>query len=157
MITESENKPYTVKLFVRADPELGCETRKQAVIEQLETLDAEGHIRTYEVNIWTKEIRTAGPLEDTPYYERVFGHFDAFQQWADDHEARLNAAFKIQSVDCEITGETYTVLSLPSLCLAVYEDGELCAVYPHSTDGQCRTISTCLDQLESVDHIEYAN
>jgi len=157
MISESENQRCTVKLFVRADPELGCETQKQAVLDQLEALDADGRIDDYEINIWTKAIRLSGPLEGTSYYQRVVDHFEAFREWADQEGVLLNAAFKIESVECEITGERYTVLSLPSICLAVYEDGELCAVYPHATDDTAQTASSCLQELESVGQLEYAD
>ncbi len=157
MISANETTNYTVKLFVRADPELGCERQKQAVVETVETLADEDRIDSYEVHPWSKEIRIRGPLEGTAYYQNVFDHIEAFQQWADERSVRLNTAFKMQSVDCEITDETYRVLSLPSICIAVYEDGELCAVYPHSTDEQCQTPSSCLRELEAYTQIEYAN
>ena len=67
MISESENTNYAVKLFVRADPELGCERQKQAVLEQLETLAAEDRIDSYEIHAWSKEIRIRGPLEGSSY------------------------------------------------------------------------------------------
>jgi len=157
MISESDNTNCTVKLFIRADPELGCERQKQAVLERLETLEAEGRIDSYEIQVWTKAIRIRGPLEGTAYYQTVFEHIEAFQQWADEQSVQLNSAFKIQSVDCEITDETYRVLSLPSICLAVYEDDELCAVYPHSTDEQCLTASRCLSELGEYNQVEYAD
>ncbi len=155
MNAQSETHRCTVKLFLRADPELGCERQKQAVIDQLETLAARGQIDDYEVNIWTKEIRLSGPLEGTRYYQTVIDHFTAFQEWADETGVMLNAAFKTQSVDCEITGETYRVLSLPCICLAVYEDGELCAVYPHASGEMSQTASSCLEQLASAARINY--
>ncbi len=157
MISESENTSYTVKLFVRADPELGCEQQKQAVVHRLETLETENRIDAYEINVWTKAIRLRGPLEQTAYYRTVFDHVEAFQQWADEASVRLNSTFNMESLDCEITDETYRVLSLPSICIAVYENGELCAVYPHSTAEGCRTASSCLTELEAYTHVEYAN
>lgn len=157
MISESDNTNYTVTLFVRADPELGCERQKQAAIEQLETLAAEGRIAGYDVHVWTKAIRLRGPLEGTAYYRRVIEHIETFQQWADHEPVRLSPAFKLQTVDCEITDETYRVLSLPSICIAVYEDGELCAVYPHSTDETQRTASSCLNELEAYTQVNYAD
>jgi len=157
MISDSEQPGRTVKLFLRADPELGCEAQKQAVLERLEELEAEGRIDTYEIHIWTKEIRISGPLEGTSYYQMVFDHFTAFQQWADRESVKLKSAFKIQSVDCKITNETYSVLSLPSICLAVYEDSDLCAVYPHTDDDASRTVTNCLDTLETENVITYAD
>lgn len=70
---------------------------------------------------------------------------------------RLNAAFKIQSVDCEIIGETYRALMLPSICIAVYEGGGLCTVYPYSEDNQCQTASHCLEELDAYTQVEYAD
>lgn len=157
MIKPSKKQNRTVKLFIRADPELGCERQKQAVLERLDELEARGQIETYDLHIWAKEIRVAGPLEGTPYYQRVFDHFTAFQQWANKESVQLNSAFNIQLLNCEITGETYRVLSLPSICLAVYEDGELCGVFPHVDGDTVRTVSSCLDSLESSSPLEYAD
>ncbi|MFD1642896.1 HTH domain-containing protein [Halohasta litorea] len=157
MINGSETQHRTVRLFVRADPELGCEKQKQAVLDRLEGLDADDRIDDYEVNVWTKAIRIAGPLEGTTYYQRVFDHFTAFQQWAVKESVALKSAFNVEEVNCEITDETYRVLSLPCLCLAVYEDDELRGVYPHTDDETTRTINHCLDRLEASSQIEYAD
>lgn len=157
MISDSENTNYTVRLFVRADPELGCERQKEAVVDRLETLETDGRISSYETYVWTKAIRLHGPLEGTAYYERVFDHVEAFEAWADEESVELNSGFKIEALDCEITDETYRVLSLPSICIAVYENGELCAVYPHSTPDGCRTASRCLTEIEAYTQIEYAD
>jgi hypothetical protein len=157
MINGSEAQHRTVRLFVRADPELGCEKQKQAVLDRLEGLDADDHIDRYKVDVWTKAIRIAGPLEGTNYYQRVFDHFTAFQQWAIEESVALKSAFNVEEVDCEITDETYRVLSLPCLCLAVYEDDELRGVYPHVDDDTTRTIRHCLDKLEASGQLEYAD
>lgn len=157
MIKESENQYRTVKLFVRANPELGCERQKRAVLERLDKLETQGQIATYKICIWAKEIRVSGPLEGTQYYQRVFDHFTAFQQWANEESVMLKSAFNIQLVDCEITDETYRVLSLPSICVAVYEDGELCGVFPHADGETVRTVSHCLDSLENSSPLEYAD
>jgi len=157
MINGSETQHRTVRLFVRADPELGCENQKQAVLDRLDGLDADDRIDRYEVNVWTKAIRIAGPLEGTTYYKRVFDHFTAFQQWAIGESVALKSAFNVEKVDCEITDETYRVLSLPCLCLAVYDDDELQGVYPHTDDKTTRTISHCLDKLEASGQLEYAD
>ena len=157
MITGTEQLQPTVKLFIRADPELGCETQKQAVLRRLSELDADGYIEDYEINVWTKEIRLAGPLKGTSYYQMVSEHVDAFRQWADEKGLRLNSAFKTQSLSCEITGETYTVLSLPCICLAVYDGDELRAVYPHAADETIQTVSDCLKKLETSSQLRYAD
>lgn len=156
MIDGDETRHRTVKLFVRADPELGCEEQKQVVVDRLDDLETTGRIDDYEVNVWTKAIRVAGPLEGTTYYRRVFGHFTEFQQWAVKESVALKSAFNVEVVDCEITDDSYRVLSLPSICLAVYEDGDLCGVYPHVDGDTTRTIRHCLETLEASKPIEYA-
>lgn len=157
MINGNETQHRTVRFFVRANPELGCEKRKQAVVDRLDELDADNRIDHYEVTVWTKAIRIAGPLEGTPYYRRVFDHFTEFQQWAIQESVALTSAFNVEAVDCEITDETYRVLSLPCLCLAVYEDDELRGVYPHADGDTTRTISHCLETLETSSQREYAD
>lgn len=157
MIDGDDKHHRTVKLFVRADPELGCEEQKQQVVDRLDELEADGRIDDYHLNVWTKAIRIAGPLEGTTYYRRVFGHFTEFQRWAVEESVALKSAFNVEEVDCEITDASYRVLSLPSICLAVYEDGELCGVYPHVDGDTTRTIRHCLDRLEASSQIEYAD
>lgn len=157
MITESQPRQHTVTLFLRAHPEMGCEQRKRAVLERLDALDAAGQIQDYDVHIWSKEISVSGPLEGTSYYQHVFEHVSAFQQWARSHSVELNVAFKLQSLECEITDETFQVLTLPSICLAVYENNDLAGVYPHVDGEQVRTINDGLETLEASAQLEYAD
>ncbi len=149
MISAHEQQQQTVRLFVRADPELGCEAQKQSVIERLAALEAEGHIGSYDVHVWASEICPSGPLTETAYYQRIFEHLSAFRTWAREKGVSLDFAFKRTTLTCEMTGETYSVLSLPSMCLAVYEGDELCGVYPHCREGTLSTISDRLAALES--------
>lgn len=149
MISQREQQQKHVKLFVRADTELGCETQKQSVLDRLDDLESDDQFDSYEVHVWASEIRPAGPLRSTPYYQTIFTHLSDFQEWAEEASVSLDFAFKRKTLSCEITGETYSVLSLPSMCLAVYEGPTLSGVYPHSTNDTLRTISGYLSQVES--------
>lgn len=141
---------YTVKLFVRAEPELGSEIARQAVVDTLEELRRSGRIEDVEVLVWGKEIRVDGPLRDTDYHRTVFEHVRAFEQWANERGARLDCGFSLHEVRSSITGETYDVLRLPSLCLAVYEDEELAGVYPCVSEGRPHTVHECVADLRQA-------
>lgn len=149
MSSQREQQQKHLKLFVRADTELGCEARKQSVIERLDELESDDHIDSYDIHVWASEIRPAGPLRSTPYYQTVFTHLSDFQKWAESASVSLDFAFKRKTLSCEITGETYSVLSLPSMCLAVYDGTAIGGVYPHCNDEMLHTISGYLSQVES--------
>ncbi len=145
----SAHEQQTIRLFVRADPELGCEAQKQSVIHRLAALEDEGQIGSYDVDVWAGEICPSGPLTETAYYQRIFDHISAFRTWASKAAVSLDFAFKRTTLTCEMTDETYSIVSLPSMCLAVYEGDDLCGVYPHCNNGELYTIADCLAELES--------
>ncbi|XVH31547.1 HTH domain-containing protein [Haloferacaceae archaeon DSL9] len=149
MINECERRPFSVKLFVRANPEPGIEAQKEAVVGRLSELDRSGSIETYDVRVWGSAIRRSGPLEGTDFYEDTFSHLEAFQRWADGNGVAMNFAFKERQIDCSITDEAYSVLSLPSMCLAVYAGDDLCGVYPHCEGSETRSIRGVLETLDA--------
>lgn len=49
------------------------------------------------------------------------------------------------------TGEMDDWLVFPALCLALYEDGSLAAVFPHADGDDYRSVSDGLDELARAD------
>jgi hypothetical protein len=49
------------------------------------------------------------------------------------------------------TGDRGERLVLPALCIAIYRDGRLQTVYPHSTPQGSRTVLDCLNAIETVE------
>lgn len=148
MIRDSERRQYSVKLFVRAEPTLGTETQKEAVMGRLSDLSRDGAIEPYEVHVWPRSIRRSGPLCETAYHRNVFSHLEELRRWADESGVSLNFAYEERTIDCSITGEIFSVVCLPTMCLAVYDDG-LRRVYPYCDEEGIHPIGEFLESIEA--------
>ena len=124
----SEPSELTAVCYVRAPLLL------EPVDQQVETLQAcedEGTVETVLLRSWPKEVART---EHSPYQE-VIDAFERFEQWADERGVSVTPAFRERTVTSSVTGKAKDVLVTPMLCLAVYQDDQLQAVFPH-TDGE---------------------
>ena len=144
----TSNEPQRrLKLFLRAEPEMGAEEIKQEAVDRLVELDREGHIDEFEIGIWGKALRTGGPLAGTAYQREILTHLREFREWAARHDVSLERAFEERDVTSAVTEESYRVVDLPTICLAVYEEGTLAGVYPCHDGDRARSV---LEYLESA-------
>lgn len=144
------NMGRTVELYLRAEPQFGAENQKQVVVDRVVELDREEKIDDHHVYIWGREIRPTGPLEGTDYHRTVLTSLRKFEEWLERNGAPVDRLFKRREVDSEVVDETYTVISLPMVCLAVYDHGELSGVYPHYDGERTHTVREGLDELEAA-------
>ncbi|ODR82920.1 hypothetical protein BG842_09405 [Haladaptatus sp. W1] len=140
-----------VKLFVRVNPSLGAEQQKQEVIDRLRTLEQKGKIGNVDVHVWRREIRIDGPLKETEYHKSVMNHVDEFERWLAENNTSMDDFFSHRDIDSSISNERYSVISLPFICLAVYQDDELRDFYPHRDSATPHTVHDGLDRLEIED------
>jgi len=149
-MSNTTNTGRRVGLYLCAEPQFGVENQKQAVIDRLNELEREGKIAGYETYIWGREIRPTGPLEGTDYHRSVLESLREFEEWLRANGTPVDRLFKRREVDSDIVDETYTVISLPMMCLAVYDDDELSGVYPYCDREGSYTVRDCLSELEAV-------
>jgi hypothetical protein len=140
-----------VKLFIRVNPSFRAEQQKQAVIDRLRSLERKGQVAGVDVHVWGREIRLAGPLEGSVYHKSVMDHVNEFEQWFAENSVSMDALFSNRKIDSSISNERYSVLSLPFMCLAVYQDDELRDFYPHHDSETTHTVLNGLDRLETED------
>ena len=135
-----------VKLFVRTAPEAGLESRKACVLEQVRSLSARDAIADYDVFPWGKEIRPDGPLREASYCEALLEHISELRDWIEEN-GDGDCGFDARGVTSRMTGESYDVISLPAICLSVYEGNDVVDVYPRRENG---TVDTVDDGLASL-------
>lgn len=111
------------------------------VINRLGSLRAADAIADFEVETWPDEL----VVEETD--TRVASVVDAFREWAATAGVTLEPAFDQRTVS-PLVGRSREVLTLPMMAIAVYEDADLTAVYPHAEDGETRTVVDYLDGLD---------
>lgn len=139
-----------VELYLSAEPQFGVEHQKQTVIDRLTELDRAGRIDDYDVHVWGREIRETGPLEGTDYHESILTSLREFEEWLDRRGAPVDRLFRRREVESEIVDESYSVISLPTMCLAVYDDDHLSGVYPYRDGEGIHTVRECLSELEET-------
>jgi len=117
-------------------------TRVAAVEQQLEAVAKRGNIESVEVRTWCSRE----PLQECS--DSLQNVYSEFALWAATTGRSLTPFFSIRR--CYTTGKTERCdwLVLPALCLALYEDDTLRAVYPHLEKSGYRTVEDGLAFLE---------
>lgn len=134
---------------------VGCFVRTSSLVapvdstlRTLEDLDDGGLIDDITVDAWPAEVRLGNP---GPYSD-VVDLFEQFEAWAARWNVSICPPFATETHHSAITGDTREVLHTPVQCLAVYVNGVLMEVFPHSTDpagdGNTYTVRAGLGLLE---------
>lgn len=141
-MTMSEEVPTEerrAELFLRGSVPAAARDPQSSLADRLERLAAADRLDAVETHTWPKRV----PVDEARLRER----YEAFTDWAAEADADLTPFFDTRECYSWSTGERYRALVLPLACLAVYEDGDLRAVYPHD-DGE--TVRTVEDGVEAL-------
>jgi hypothetical protein len=114
------------------------------VITRLDVLQQHGRVGEYDVTYVPKSVQRGSMTEAERLYE-------SFLEWADDAGLAVERPFEVQHYENPITGETVDKLVTPIVCIAVYDDDELEAVFP-CEDGDAHV--TVLEALDAMEHGE---
>ena len=137
----------SLELFVRSLAPEGTGDEQVAVVNQLDRLRESGQIADYSVTVWGNAVTHDSPLAGTDAGEAVLGRVAEFEQWAADEGVSLEQFIQRDVVHSTIRDTTQTVIRLPAMMIAEYEDGELQHVTPHERD-EVVTVQDRLDSLE---------
>lgn len=133
-----------VDLFIRGSVPFDARARQLVTLGRLQALQARGTIDEIVVDTWANRI-----MDTDAEAALALAALDGFERWATSHHARLTPGFGSHECHSGFTGQRFRTTVLPVVCLALYEDDKLVAVYPHSTDGGCVTVADGLAMLEA--------
>lgn len=136
-----------LELFVRSLCPEGCKPQQETLVDWLDELESRGVIDEYEVYVWGKRVALSAE-RGTEAAERALSTYRMFTEWAEENGRSVRSFFQEESVESDLTGESYRAVVFPTVILAEYVDGELLFVAP-STDGE--RICTPIDRLEELD------
>jgi hypothetical protein len=132
------------ELRVRAGVQPGSQQPIRTIREELEDLVDAGHLDDVETIVWGRRI----PLDpDHDEARTLLDTFQRFRGWALRNGAELAPAFRVHEVTSIDVDESYPVVTVPMACLALYDDGDVVAVYPHCRNGDVVTLQDGLDRL----------
>lgn len=143
MTGEGTTGETRVELYARRELSSVAERRYEQVVDRLRDLAAAGHVAAVDTHTWPKTVPERSGDRESDRYER-------FVTWADERAVSLAPFFETRQRYASETGEAGTQLVLPALCLAVYRDGSLGCVYPHSTNDGSRSVMDGLRAIETA-------
>jgi hypothetical protein len=117
---------------------------RTTVIDRLGRLASAGTLDAYEIETWPDEVA----LSEHTRHSRVVETYRRFRTWAEDTGVSIAPPFDRRTVT-SLVGRTEEVLTLPVMCLAVYEE-ELCGVYPCNDGDETWTVTDYLDAFEAA-------
>jgi hypothetical protein len=116
--------------------------QRDRLTDRLRELEAAGRVDSFEVTTCPKRIRR----EDTAAVA-ARDRYLAFSRWARDRGVRLRPFFATRECYAADTGELCDWLVFPAITLAVYDEGDLVAVYPHADGDDYRSVADGLSAL----------
>lgn len=114
------------------------------VIDRLSKLQSEEAIASFTVETWPTEVAISEHTE----HGRVVEMYKEFLLFAEENGLSITPPFERRTVS-SLVGESEDVLTLPIMCLAVYDDG-LSGVYPCTDGDQTWSVADYLDAFEGT-------
>lgn len=136
----------TVELYLRALCPVGSSTEQSRVIDQLQGLRNRDRIADLSIDVWGDRLEPA-TARKTARGRRLLDRIDTFQHWGRRNDVSLDSFRWRQAVTNVATEESITVVSLPTMALAEFVDGELCHLTPCTRDGVTQCVSDRVEQL----------
>lgn len=121
-----------------------CGARTE-VIDRLSALRSSGLIGEFTVKTWPDEVVLTEHTEQDPVVEI----YETFRRWSGNHGVSISPPFERRTVT-SLVGQSREVLTVPVLCLAVYEGDDLCGVYPCTDGARTYTVTEYLDAYEAA-------
>lgn len=137
-----------VELYVRSLLPRGAHERQERVIEQLERLEAEDAVASFEVEVWGNRVGPSTAAARTGAGRAARERLETFVEWAQANDRSLRPCFETHAVASEFTETAYTAIEFPLMTLVEYEDNEIRHVAP-CTDGT--TTYTVSDRLQAFE------
>lgn len=132
------------ELRVRHAVQPAVQDRITEIRSELNQLAREGYIEEPDVVVWGTHIDMRPENERTNHYETYVD----FAAWAARNDYDLGPGFRLHRSSTMFDEDEYPVVTVPLVSLAVYEDNEVTAVFPHSADGSVNTIEDGLKYLQ---------
>lgn len=114
------------------------------IVDRLGSLSAADSIDAFRIETWPNEVVVSEHTQHT----QVIETYEQFRAWADEAGVSITPAFDRRTVT-SLIGRTEEVLTLPVMCLAVYDD-DLRGVYPCTDSDETWTVTDYLDAYEAA-------
>ncbi|MFD1588681.1 HTH domain-containing protein [Halorientalis brevis] len=145
------NSRTRATLYLRDSVPAAARAEQQKAVGRLQSLQAAGVVDSVTIESWPSRVTNG-----TPDTIQALATYDSFDSWARDHGASMRPAFDRHECHSRFTGSRFTTTVFPVMCLAVFENDTLTAVYPHARQGRPMTVLEGIAILESTRRPELA-
>ncbi|WP_424002859.1 HTH domain-containing protein [Haloarcula salina] len=136
------------ELYVRSLLPDGHTQQQAGMIDRLDALTDGDALSDLTVHVVGRQIPSTPADARTDMGLFALNRVSVFQEWAKRNDCSLEPAFRLRSVESEISGEQYRALVFPIQLLAEYRGAKLTCVTPHTADGETVTVTDRLRMLE---------
>lgn len=140
MTTGTPRGEFTVRMFVRP---MSLAEPIDEKIHRLQQLEAEGVLDALVVQAWPDEV----PLSSDHTGTDVVETYQRFAAWAAREDKSIEPSFDTRTRHSMVTDESREILTMPVMCLAVYDGEALRAVYPHTDEDGHHPVAAAIDAL----------
>jgi hypothetical protein len=148
---DSTATPVRVELFVRSLCPEDATQQQNDVLDQLQALEEAGCIEDLSILIWGRRIEPR-IAQRTAEGRHLLERLSMFEQWEREADASLDAFDWQHPVTNIVSDESVNVITLPTLALAEYVDGDLRHVAPCRRDGRVYRVTDRISRLADTAH-----
>lgn len=148
---DSTATPVRVELFVRSLCPEDATQQQNDVLDQLQALEEAGRIEDLSILIWGRRIEPR-IAQRTAEGRHLLERLSMFEQWEREADASLDAFDWQHPVTNMVSDESVNVITLPTLALAEYVDGDLRHVAPCRRDGTVYRVTDRISRLADTAH-----
>jgi len=148
---DSTANTVRVELFVRSLCPEDATHQQDYVIDRLQSLEETGRIADLSILIWGNRIEPK-LAQRTAAGRRLLERLSMFERWERESDASLDAFDWQHPVTNMVSEESFSVITLPTLALAEYVDGELQHVAPCTRDGTVHRVIDRVSRLAETAH-----
>lgn len=145
-ITPAQGEALRVEIRLRESATYGVQRQIEDIISRLRRLEQRGTVETVDISVWGRDVTTADPGSTERYRT-----YRAFKEWATQNGCDLAPAFQRRVTNQTLLDdEPRTVrIVVPIVCIALYDEDGIKAVFPHCVAGEAMTVDRALELLET--------
>jgi len=137
----------TATVFVHSLGPAECKSAQDQLMTELMSLADRGMLDDIDLVVWGNSICTSSPLTEVGGGQRILDTIGAFYDLAANSELSIAPFFNVSTVTTEYNPEAFSRVVPPSRAVAIYEEGELAAVFPCLLDGTTYTPEKLVSHL----------
>ena len=137
----------SVELFGRSLAQATGNRQVQRTLDHVDRLVDSGVLGEYTVTVWGAEIFPAGPATRTEAGRHILDSIQTIEEWAADNGVRVDRFYETRTIERDLTGQTDTITSLPTVAMVEYTGGEVQYVTLHESGETVETVENRLETL----------